>query len=241
MNAYITLLSSDNYLKGVIALSRCLAKVKSRYPLYCLIDEDISVATEFCLQQAKVRCIRKSRRKFGAKNYNIDEGNSHWNNTFLKLEIWNLVQFKKLVFVDCDMMVLHNIDHLFECLPFSAVCDRYEPNGSCRGLNSGLMVIEPDAIVASDLYKLMPMVIKQRMGNHLPVGDQDVINAYLPNWAQDSSLHIDDGYNMFFSSLQQYVGVYGYRMFNLWGGQIDLCGSFYRTLQTMDEAFTTRY
>ncbi len=43
-----------------------------------------------------------------------------WNGTFDKLLIFGLLQYEKRFFVDRDMMVLWNIDHLLD--PPSFVC-----------------------------------------------------------------------------------------------------------------------
>lgn len=40
--AYVTLLTTNSYINGVIILYESLQKVKSQYPLLCLVTEDIS-------------------------------------------------------------------------------------------------------------------------------------------------------------------------------------------------------
>ena len=40
--AYITIVSSENYLNGIKSLLYSMQKVKSKYPLYVLIPEKLS-------------------------------------------------------------------------------------------------------------------------------------------------------------------------------------------------------
>ena len=120
MKAYITLLSTDSYYDGVVALSRSLQMVSSRYPLYVAISRDVSDTVCDKLISQDVNIIKLGN------SVNIPEGSSqtimpHWSYTFDKLQIWGLTQFEKLVFLDSDMMVVRNIDHLFDREPFSAV------------------------------------------------------------------------------------------------------------------------
>lgn len=46
--------------------------------------------------------------------------NQNWNKTFDKLKIFDLIEYDKLVYLDCDMMILANLDFLFEYPTFSA-------------------------------------------------------------------------------------------------------------------------
>ncbi len=42
------------------------------------------------------------------------------------------------------------------------------------------------------------------------VGDQDVIHEYLPDWKDETHLHLDEGYNMFADYLTWYIRNKGY-------------------------------
>jgi glycogenin glucosyltransferase len=54
--------------------------------------------------------------------------------TFTKLRIWQQTKFKKIVFFDADIVVLKNVDELFEYDELTAVED------CCDFFNSGMMV-----------------------------------------------------------------------------------------------------
>ena len=45
MEKYVCVLSTNNYLEGVLVLNENLKALKSKYPLLCLINENISKET----------------------------------------------------------------------------------------------------------------------------------------------------------------------------------------------------
>lgn len=215
MRAYITLLSNKDYLLGVIGLYRSLLSVGAKYPFYCALSCSVGKDVEQCLENEGIGCIRLSRTAY-KEDANSSAGNhGHWNFTFDKLLIWELVQFEKLVFLDSDMIVLRNIDSLFDCKPFSAVsadCSFPGNEGWAGGLNSGLMVVRPDENVAKELCALAGDVIATFRNRGASVGDQDVIKEYCNWWTADKSLHLDEGYNIFADHLYHYVKSVGYSL-----------------------------
>ena len=181
MRAYVTLLSSKNYLPGVVVLHRSLMVSESRYPLYCMLSVSIDEETEQILEREGIRCIRLLHSAVTGNINPVGQGFSPWNYTFDKLLIWGLTQFEKIVFLDCDMLILRNIDGLFEHEPFSAVSadSSYPGNESwVGGLNSGLMVIEPNKTVERQLLQMIDTVVDDSMKRGVLVGDQDVIKGF---------------------------------------------------------------
>lgn len=211
--AYITLLSSKNYLNGVIVLHRSLGNTGAKYPLYCVLSTSVDNETEQKLVNEGIKCIRLNCVAV-ENDANADGGAlSYWNYTFDKLLVWGLTQFEKIVFLDSDMMVVRNIDSLFECEPFSAVdADSWYPgNENWRGyLNSGIMVIKPDVEVQNTLLQLVDKVVEEGRKRNMAVGDQDVIKCYLAEWNKHTSLHLDQGYNLFADHLTYYMRHLGY-------------------------------
>lgn len=215
MKAYITLLSNEKYLPGVIVLNKSLRALGARYPLYCALSLSVNEKTERILVEQGITCIRLKCTVVDYLVNTSEKGTSHWNFTFDKLQIWGLTQFEKLVFLDCDMLIVRNLDNLFDCLPFSAVsadCS-YPGNESwAGGLNSGLMVIEPDKEVEKGLLESVAPVIALSKEQNKMVGDQDVIKYYLSDWGKCTDLHLDEGYNLFADHLTYYIRHLGYRL-----------------------------
>ena len=108
---YVTLLSSNNYIIGVIMLYKSLKSVKAKYPLFVLCSESISSSTLKILEKFKIKYMVLSEHIIVNKGKLINgEGYGHWDKTFDKLYIWTLLQFTKVVYLDSDMYVIRNIE-----------------------------------------------------------------------------------------------------------------------------------
>ena len=165
--SYITVLSTEKYLKGALALAESLKQVKAKYPFTILITCDISKEDEDKIKSHDMQIIKKSNIKLPETiKIKNDKGNfSHWTNTFDKLLLFELTEFEKLVYLDSDMYVRQNIDELFEKKHLSATIDRrYGPSVSKEWtkLTSGLMVIEPKQNVLPNFYEIINKIIDKR-------------------------------------------------------------------------------
>jgi len=210
---FVTLLSTDNYLKGVLVLYQSLKNTNTPYPLVVLLSERISDNTEQILRQNNIKTIRIVNPVNMEITSNINKtGSTHWNYTFEKLYIFRLTQFEKIVYLDSDMLVLENIDELFEKEHMSAVGPaggKFPGNESYNGLNSGLLVIKPDAKVFEILISLIPSVTKKLE----KCGDQDVIiEHFIEKWRNNKNLHLDDKYNMIFPYSDFYIKNFNYTL-----------------------------
>ena len=105
LKAYISVLSNDSYLLGVLCLKKSLDLVNSKYPLYVLLTNEVSEEIEDKLNKYQIKTIRKEKINlpFNIINKNNSAEKSRWNYTFDKLNIFELVQFDKLVFIDSDI------------------------------------------------------------------------------------------------------------------------------------------
>lgn len=212
MKTFVTVLSNDQYLDGVVVLNRSLKAVGSKYPLCCLLSMAVSKESEYRLTKDNISIVRLNSPTLNAKVNGDNQEFSHWNYTFDKLQIWGLTQYEKIVYLDSDMLVVENIDSLFDRPAFSAVCagKSFPGHKNWKDLNSGLMVILPSNAVKDALLSLVPSVIEEYKSKGLFVGDQDVLHKYLPEWPSMTSLHLDEGYNIFADCLTYYVNKLGY-------------------------------
>ena len=202
---FITLLSSPSYINGVIVLFRSLIKYgRTKYPFACVCSLSIEDKDICLLEKNGIRCIRLSKTATDSVDLSFQTNMfSHWNNTFDKLLIWSLTGYDKIVFLDSDMIVLDNIDELFDRPAFSAVAAGQLIYGWDR-LNSGLLIIKPDKDVCTKLLSQIPLTVTNFLKENKPVGDQDIINDYIPNWSNRDDLHLHEGYNLFFSIITKY-------------------------------------
>lgn len=131
--AYATILhSADMYVCGAIAVAQSIRRVGSTRDLVILVDQTISGYHRSGLKAAgwKVREIQRIRNPKAEKNaYN------EWN--YSKFRLWQLTDYDKVIFIDADMLILRNIDFLFNLPEISAT------GNDASLFNSGVMVVEP--------------------------------------------------------------------------------------------------
>lgn len=218
MKAYVTLLSTRSYLDGVLMLNNSLHKVDSKYPLFCLLSQGIEPEVVDILDKARIQYIFLKSQVYSKEvPTNKQDSNwdfSSWNYTFDKLRIWGLTQFEKIVFVDSDIIIVRNIDHLFDRDTFTASLAGvlYPTNHGLDFLNSGVMVVVPDKVIENGMVELAQRIIPDMQKAGKPVGDQDIINAYLPDWFNNKQLILDDGYNLYAHYLQYHMRHEGYSL-----------------------------
>ena len=207
--SYVSLLTNDSYTYGIILLAASMRQVKTKYPLHVLVTKNVSTTSLEILNQLKVTyevvdTIPISDEVYNY-NFNINKKLAvTWKNCWTKFKIFDLTQFDKIVFLDADIMVLKNLDHLFSKPHMTAALD-----GECFGLwpdrphfNSGCLVIEPNhelfenileysyGITASDLYGEV-------------FADQELLNFYFKDWVSQTELHLNKYYNIFAPYVQQ--------------------------------------
>ncbi|PRY48135.1 glycosyl transferase family 8 [Geodermatophilus tzadiensis] len=208
----MTVLSSDDYLPGSVILHDSLVRVGSRYPLYVLVGRAVSPSVTAALGSAGIDCLplpASAGLPEDVRTVNARNDRDHWTRTLEKLSVFSLAQFAKVVYVDSDMLVVKNIDHLFERPHMSAVAAgvRVPGNEDWVTLNSGLMVIEPDPEAYARLPELIPATAHRRLvvEGALGLGDQDVITEAHPEWRHTRELRLPDGYNMFTDYLDLHI------------------------------------
>uniref|UniRef100_J3MPB4 Hexosyltransferase n=2 Tax=Oryza brachyantha TaxID=4533 RepID=J3MPB4_ORYBR len=111
--AYVTFLAGNgDYWKGVVGLAKGLRRVRAAYPLVVAVLPDVPVEHRRKLldQGCVVREIQpvyppESQTQFAMAYYVIN---------YSKLRIWEFVEYERMVYLDADIQVFDNIDHLFD-------------------------------------------------------------------------------------------------------------------------------
>ncbi|XVE89528.1 hypothetical protein DITRI_Ditri20bG0003800 [Diplodiscus trichospermus] len=111
--AYVTFLAGNgDFVMGVVGLAKGLRKVKSKYPLVVAVLPDVQEEHRQIL--VKQGCIIKeiapllppeNLTNFDMANYVIN---------YSKIRIWKFVEYSKMIYLDGDIQVFDNIDHLFD-------------------------------------------------------------------------------------------------------------------------------
>ena len=192
MKAYMTVVTNIDYLKGVKVLKKSLDIVSSKYPFFVLVPDSAPAEITEELTNSNIQFIFCEKKN----DFKKDNAVSYWGDTFFKLEVFKQFQFEKIVFLDSDMIVLKNIDDLFEKPHMSCVAAGQVLHKDWVDLNSGIMVIEPNKQEYEGLTLITPQIYKSFIEAGTGVGDQDVIKAYFKDWVQNKELHLNEKYNV---------------------------------------------
>ncbi|KAJ7551331.1 hypothetical protein O6H91_06G010800 [Diphasiastrum complanatum] len=164
--AYVTILhSAQLYVCGAIAVAQSIRLSGSTRDMVILVDENIESIHREGLKSAgwKIRQIKRIRNPKAERSvYN------EWN--YSKFRLWQLTDYKKIIYIDADLLVLRNIDFLFSLPDISAI-------GNHESLfNSGVMVIEPSNCT---FQMLMDQINEIESYNG---GDQGYLNEVFTWW-----------------------------------------------------------
>ena len=126
--SYVTLLTDDTYTYGIVLLVETMKKCNTKYPLHVLITEDVSEPSLVILKQLGLTYSLVNKIEIPNE---IHEYNSSinpktagiWRYCYTKFHVFNQTQFDKIIFLDADIMLLKNIDHLFDCPHMTAALD----------------------------------------------------------------------------------------------------------------------
>ncbi|KAF5737093.1 hypothetical protein HS088_TW14G01250 [Tripterygium wilfordii] len=111
--AYVTFLAGNgDYVKGVVGLAKGLRKAKSAYPLVVAVLPDVPedhreiLDSQGCIvQEIEPVYPPENQTQFAMAYYVIN---------YSKLRIWEFVEYEKMIYLDGDIQVFENIDHLFD-------------------------------------------------------------------------------------------------------------------------------
>ena len=114
--AWITAITRDTYLDGAQTLAKSLRRVNSRIPLVILYTPALSQSTVDILSQepnVQMRPIKPYKlERSDATGYAFERFAEAWN----KMRCWQ-VDASILCWIDADMLVIKNMDDIFDLLP----------------------------------------------------------------------------------------------------------------------------
>lgn len=189
--AYVTLVTNTDYGTGAIALARSLALSGSRAPLVVLATDRAGRLDELAALGAIIRAVaplpvsdafraRHARPALhGAAPFTKGAKPAFHDplDNFAKLRLWQLTEYRRVVFLDADTLVLRNLDKLFAYPEFCAAPNLYETLADMHRLNSGVFVAAPcQTTFATMLERLdAPEAFWRRT-------DQTFLETYFPDW-----------------------------------------------------------
>jgi len=193
-NVYATLVTNADYALGALALARSLTAVNSVASLLVLTtatadaDEGLAELEKAGAQIREVErmpvsaafCERHSRENQHARSPFTKGTKPVFHNpldNFCKLRLWQMEEFRRVVFLDADTLVVKNIDRLFGYPQFSAAPNLYESLTDMHRLNSGVFVAEPSTETFDHMLSVLDAA-----DAYWPRTDQTFLERYFPHW-----------------------------------------------------------
>ncbi|KAL5374616.1 hypothetical protein DPSP01_011797 [Paraphaeosphaeria sporulosa] len=172
-DVYCTLLMSDSYLPGAAVLAHSLRDAGTEKKLAVLVTLETLSAdtiTELKSLYDYVIPVDRIRNPNPANLYLM--GRPDLLYAFTKIALWRQTRFRKIVYLDADVVALRSLDELFEIdAPFAAAPDVGWPDA----FNSGVMVLNPDM---GEYWALHTMA---STGDSFDGADQGLLNQYFEN------------------------------------------------------------
>ncbi|KLU88778.1 glycogenin [Magnaporthiopsis poae ATCC 64411] len=195
-DAYVTLLLTDTYLAGALVLAHSLRDAGTTKKLACLVTLDTvagEVVTQLKTVYDYVIPVPTIRNAHPANLALMNRPDLH--SAFTKVNLWNQLQFRKIVYIDADVVACRAPDELFDLeAPFSAAPDIGWPDL----FNTGVMALTPN----KEDYNAMMSMAEQ--GTSFDGADQGLLNMHF----KDNFNRLSFTYNVTPSAHYQYVPAY---------------------------------
>ncbi|KAI1326903.1 glycosyltransferase family 8 protein [Xylariaceae sp. FL0255] len=195
-DVYATLLLNDTYLPGALVLAHSLRDAATTKKLAVLVTLDTVSAeaiTELKTVYHYVVPVPRIRNDNPANLQLMNRTDLH--SAFTKINLWKQTQFRKIVYIDADVVAYRAPDELFAIPhPFSAAPDIGWPDL----FNTGVMVLTPNM---GDYYAMVAMAER---GISFDGADQGLLNMHF----RSNYNRISFSYNVTPSAHYQYVPAY---------------------------------
>jgi glycogenin glucosyltransferase len=168
--ACATLVTTDSYLPGAVALGESLRRSGWKHDTLALVTSGVSTT------------VRERMGKFWDRVVEIEpvenpfakeeQGYDYFDTMFCKYRIWQLTDYERVVYIDSDTIVLGSLDELLTRPSFAAAPCIWPPDR----FNAGVLVVEPSEDMFDDLIS--------RFGelSSYDGSDQGFLNSYYPDW-----------------------------------------------------------
>eukprot|EP00250_Pteridium_aquilinum_P008533 c18022_g1_i1 orf=1101-2972(-) len=164
--AYATILhSAQLYVCGAITVAQSIRLTGSTRDLVILVDKNILPEHRKGLEAAGWKVIEIQRIRNPKA---LPEAYNEWN--YSKFRLWQLTMYEKIIFIDADLLILRNIDFLFELPEISAT------GNNATLFNSGVMVVEPSNCTFQLLMDQINEIVSYNGG------DQGYLNEIFTWW-----------------------------------------------------------
>lgn len=193
IHAYVTLVTNADYALGARALARSLRRTGTRADIVVLrtdgvAEADLAPLEAFGVRRARCDLLPTSAAFDAAHARDRLHGRAPFTkggkppfhtplDNFVKLRLWQLTEYEKVVFLDADTLALADLDPLFDYPEFAAAPNVYESLADFTRLNSGVFVARPSLATFEAMLTALdtPGAFWRRT-------DQSFLQSFFPRW-----------------------------------------------------------
>ena len=181
--AYVTLMYGG-FILGARVLGQSLRETGTAKDLVALCTRTVSAETIRVLQADGwiINYVDNIPNPYSG----LSKRGDYFSGAYSKIHIWNMTNYERVVYLDSDVLVMSNIDHMFDCGTFCAAFRHSDL------FNSGTMVIEPSTAVFEDMIERIPSISsydKSDQGFLNEYFKEPLISASFFNWSDHSRNH----------------------------------------------------
>ena len=112
--AYVTLVMiGDKYIAGAIVLAESIRKIGSMADLVVLVTNDVSIEGKEILKKFYDHVIDVDYINVENWRTKVQKHRPYLDLVFTKFHVFNLIQYKKILLIDADAIILKHPDHIF--------------------------------------------------------------------------------------------------------------------------------
>ena len=140
--AYVFLVfGGDGYIIGAVTAAYSLITTNTKHDIVCMVTDDVSQEAISEMHKLNIKTILIPYLEYKTKplitKRQRDLYSSWIDKSFTKWNCLSLIQYEKILFLDADLIVLKNIDHIFnETAPMGIFENRYDELLTKKGIKN---------------------------------------------------------------------------------------------------------
>lgn len=168
--AYATLLQAKHMYYSALVLAQSLRNTGTVHDLVLLLDADCGFTKDNETLSEHYDVVKE-----------VGKSSHRWSSRiFGKLNMWNLKEYDRVVYIDVNILVLSNLDHLFNLPEPAAVPQLNFP----EQFNTGLVVLQPSNATYTDLLKWVEDTF-----DSVEITEDELLNDFFSGWFQMPTEH----------------------------------------------------
>ena len=188
---WLTVVVNDKFVVPALVLGHSLRTFSCQKNMIVFISEEVSTGAVKALQNVgwKTRLVEEMDCNWLDAKIGGDRNSGLFGRplghrirgTHTRFHAWNYTEFSKIIYLDADLMLMTNIDELFNLPDDFAATPCARPGVIDLCFNAGLMVFTPDAKYYQEIMKLWWETTEKDTCPH----DQDLLTMYFVdagNW-----------------------------------------------------------